>query len=157
MKLEIERKFLVKNDNWRALPAVSFDCVQGYIVNRPEMVVRIRIMDDKGFLTIKAFKGNYTRVEFEYEIPVTDADILLKNFCKTTLIEKTRHKIMIGNILWEVDEFKGLNKGLILAEVELTSESQKITLPDWIGTEVSTDPKYHNANLSKNPYSTWAR
>ena len=153
MPQEIERKYLVKGNKWRALADGVFYC-QGYIATVGKQTVRIRIIGDRGFLTIKGASKGQTRAEFEYQIPVEEAKEMLDTLCDRPLIEKKRYKIIHDNLTWEVDEFSGQNQGLIIAEVELESEDQEITLPDWIDREV-TDPKYYNANLVKHPYSQW--
>jgi CYTH domain-containing protein len=155
MKIEIERKFLVKNDQWRRQVIRVYPCRQGYLLHNPEKIVRVRVINDRGYLTIKSLQDQYSRLEFEYEIPPGDAEFLLKHFCAEALIEKTRHIVPWRNLTWEVDEFQGLNAGLVLAEVELERESQEIDLPPWVGMEVSADPKYYNVNLSRKPYSEW--
>lgn len=155
MKLEIERKFLVK-DNWPQ-PVSGMHCIQGYISADKHQVVRVRIMDDKAWLTIKALKTQLTRIEYEYEIPVDDAKILLENLCIKPLIEKIRFIICAFDNKWEIDEFLGENSGLIVAEVELEEEDQLIKLPDWLGDEVSHEPKYFNSNLATNSYKNWEK
>lgn len=156
MGTEIERKFLVCGDQWR-LNAIGTLYRQGYIVNTPEKTVRVRIAGDRGYLTIKGATVDVSRAEFEYEIPVTDAAEMLETLCQGPLIEKTRHKILVGDLLWEVDEFSGDNVGLIMAEVELPAPDYPLELPDWVGEEVSHDVRYFNANLSHTPYTTWDR
>ena len=150
MAKEIERKFLVKGDEWRKLAKGSV-YRQGYIATQKQATVRVRIVGNQGYLTIKGPSINYSRSEFEYSIPIEDAQEMLDNLCDRPLIEKTRYKIGWGGLVWEIDEFEGVNKGLILAEVELTQETQQIELPPWIGEEVSEDPRY----LVKNPFSQW--
>lgn len=153
MGTEIERKFLVIGDQWRNLaPGVLYR--QGYIPTL-ESTVRIRVIDDRGFLTIKGRTQGISRSEFEYEIPVSDAAQMLETFCKPPLIEKYRHRIALNGLLWEVDEFLGQNQGLTIAEVELKSADQIIECPDWIGEDVSHDPRYYNSNLAQHPFSTW--
>ena len=154
MGIEIERKYLVKNDQWREGTTGHFYC-QGYIVRDPKTTVRIRIAKNKGILTIKGQVQNLARPEFEYEISLEDAQEMLQLWCGEKIIEKYRYRIPIGNLVWEVDEFVGLNQGLILAEVELDNQNQAIALPDWIGTEVSGDVRYYNSYLVKHPYNTW--
>lgn len=153
MKYEIERKFLVK-DHWPR-PEDGLHCVQGYISADAERIVRVRTMGEKSWLTVKSMKTQLTRIEYEYEIPFEDADDLLHNVCKQPLIEKTRFNIRAFDMDWEVDEFHGENSGLTVAEIELEEESQPIQIPDWVGEEISNDHRYFNANLSKNPFSTW--
>ena len=153
MAEEIERKFLLKNDTWKtAASGTRFR--QGYLSTVKERTVRVRLEGDRGFLTVKGLSTGAVRKEYEYEIPVQEAGALL-NLCEQPLIEKTRYRIENKGLTWEVDEFEGKNRGLILAEIELDSEDQEIELPCWIGREVTDDPKYFNANLVKNPFNTW--
>ncbi|GAB4338912.1 MAG: CYTH domain-containing protein [Calditrichia bacterium] len=154
MGKEIERKFLVKGDDWKKKGKGTV-YRQGYLSTVKERVVRVRTVNDKGFLTIKGINRGATRLEFEYEIPVADAKEMLEKLCLRPLIEKTRYVVEYGGLKWEVDEFAGENEGLILAEVELEDEQQKVELPDWIGEEVTGDPRYFNSNLIKNPYTSW--
>ena len=154
MGKEIERKFLVKDDTFKTLTrGTSYR--QGYLNSQKERVVRVRTIADKGFLTVKGITTGATRVEYEYEIPVKDAEAMLDELCEKPLIEKNRYKIKQGNFIWEVDEFFGENQGLICAEVELESEAQSYDKPEWIGAEVTGDPKYFNSNLIQNPYKNW--
>ncbi|ACC81250.1 CYTH domain-containing protein [Nostoc punctiforme] len=154
MAKEIERKFLVKGDSWRGLVEGSV-YRQGYIATKDKAAVRIRIVGEKSYLTIKGPSIKYSRLEFEYPIPVEDAQEMLEALCERPFIEKTRYKIQSGGLIWEIDEFDGVNKGLILAEVELNDENQQIELPSWIGQEVSDDSRYFNSNLVKHPFSQW--
>lgn len=154
MAKEIERKFLVKGDEWRDL-AEGTRYRQGYLNSAKERVVRVRTINDKGFLTIKGITVGATRSEFEYEIPLDDTDFMLDNLCEQFLIEKNRYKIQMGDLIWEVDEFFGKNEGLIVAEVELTSEDQEFEKPEWIGEEVTSDTRYFNSNLVKEPFTQW--
>jgi len=153
MGLEIERKFLVRGDAWRT-GARGLPCLQGYLCRDPERVVRVRIMDQRGTLTIKGLVTGLARPEFEYAIPVSEAAELLK-LCEQPVIEKTRFRIDHGGLTWEVDEFHGANEGLILAECELESEDQDVVLPDWVGEEVSRDPRYFNVNMVSRPFTSW--
>jgi len=153
MAQEIERKYLLKGTKWRSL-AVGKEYCQGYIPTVGERTVRVRIIGDEGYLTIKGKTIGRARSEFEYPIPVEDAREMLNTLCVHPLIEKTRYKIQQGDLTWEVDEFSGENKGLIIAEVELKTEDQQIDLPDWIDREV-TDIKYFNSSLVQHPYSQW--
>jgi adenylate cyclase len=153
MAKEIERKFLVTGDSWRQAKGVRYR--QGYLNTAQERSVRVRINDDKAYLTIKGTTVGATRLEFEYEIPGQDAQEILDELCERPLIEKNRHKIEHGGLTWEVDEFFGENEGLIIAEIELDSEDQAFEKPDWLGREVTGDPRYFNANLVENPYSRW--
>ncbi|HEY9648140.1 MAG TPA: CYTH domain-containing protein [Chroococcidiopsis sp.] len=155
MGIEIERKFLVNGDRWRDL-GVAMLYRQGYLTSSPGRTVRVRIAGDRGFLTIKGGGAGISRAEYEYEIPVEDAAELLDTLCDRPLIEKNRYRIPYEGLIWEVDEFMGENAGLILAEVELSDPSQEVTLPDWVGQEVSADPRYFNSNLCKQPFCTWS-
>ncbi|WP_088892553.1 CYTH domain-containing protein [Leptolyngbya ohadii] len=154
MGIEIERKFLVKDDRWR-LQATATPYRQGYILATKERVVRVRIAGEKAYITIKGESSGSARAEYEYPIPVTDAAELLDTLCDRPQIEKVRHRLPIGDLVWEIDEFHAENEGLIMAEVELPSADYPVQLPDWIGEEVTKDPRYYNAYLSKNPYQTW--
>lgn len=154
MGKEIERKFLVKGDAWRKL-ADGVMYRQGYLNSAKERTVRIRTVGNKAFLTIKGITVGATRVEYEYEIPLNDCNFMLDNLAEKPLIEKKRYKIPVGDVVWEIDEFFGDNKGLIVAEVELKSEDQKFDKPDWVGEEVTGDPRYFNSNLIKKPFTTW--
>ena len=159
MFLEIERKFLAAGDGWRALasePGARY--VQGYLLAEKGRSVRVRLAGETGFLTIKgpaAGARGLARAEYEYPIPGADARELLA-LCPPTLVEKTRYRIPLNGLIWEVDEFSGENCGLVLIEVELASENQEVTLPDWVGQEVSGDARYKNSMLSRFPYRSWA-
>ncbi len=145
--MEIERKFLVKEQLWQGIEKPSPSRIaQAYLVNSAEKTVRIRIKGTKGFLTIKGPTQGISRAEFEYEIPLKDADELISTFAEK-VIEKFRYEISFKNHLWEVDVFTGKLEGLYLAEIELNSEDEHFELPDWVGEEVSTDPNYYNSNL----------
>ena len=153
MALETERKFLVKGGAWRSLgEAVPY--AQGYLSRGTGRTVRVRIAGNKAFLTIKGPVVGITRKEFEYEVPVEDAHSML-TLCDGPVIKKTRTTIPIGNHHWEVDEFAGANDGLIVAEVELGNPEEIVPIPDWVGTEVTSDPRYYNSNLTVHPYSAW--
>jgi CYTH domain-containing protein len=154
MAVEIERKFLVKNNAWRSLGESSL-YRQGYLPSQNHTTVRVRTVGDRGYLTIKGKNTGMSRLEFEYEIPLADANELLETLCQNPLIEKYRYRIPWENHLWEVDEFLGDNQGLIVAEVELKQETEAIAIPDWIGQEVTGDRRYYNVNLAKIPYSQW--
>ena len=153
MGIEIERKYLVKGNQWKNL-AQGVLYRQGYIATVGKPTVRVRVIGNQGYLTIKGENINTKRSEFEYPIPVEDAEEMLDTLCDRPLIEKLRYKIPYGNLLWEVDEFLGDNAGLIIAEVELETDDCEISIPDWIDQQVS-DPKYYNSNLVKHPYSKW--
>lgn len=152
---EIERKFLVVSDGWRS-GAVSQPYCQGYIATAVKgQSVRARIAGEQGYLTIKGPTCGLSRAEFEYAIPTADAREILDTLCIQPLIEKNRYRLPIGDLVWEIDEFKGENAGLVIAEVELASESQTVALPEWVGAEVSGQAKYYNASLVSHPYSRW--
>ena len=153
MGKEIERKFRVKEDTWRNVKGTKYR--QGYLNSAKERNVRVRTMEDKAYLTIKGIAIGVSRMEFEYEIPLQDAEELLE-ICEKPLIEKTRYKVQEGGFVWEVDEFFRENQGLIVAELELESEDQEFPKPDWVGEEVTGDPRYFNSNLIKNPYTNWS-
>jgi CYTH domain-containing protein len=154
MGKEIERKFLLKNNDWRTGATGTVFC-QGYLSTVKERTVRVRIAGDQAFLTIKGLPQGIARSEFEYEIPLVDAKTMLDELCERPFIEKTRYRIEHAGLVWEVDEFSGANTGLIIAEVELDDAHQTVDLPAWIGAEVSGDPRYSNSNLVKHPYSSW--
>jgi len=154
MGTEIERKYLVKGNEWRTL-AEGVAYRQGYLSTTKERTVRIRVAGEKAFLTIKGVSVGNTRAEYEYDIPLTDANEMLDRLCEKPIIEKSRFTIDVDGVTWEVDEFEGVNKGLIVAEIELSDEEQQFSLPEWIADEVSGDSRYFNANLTSQPYSTW--
>lgn len=155
MAIEIERKFLVKGEAWRK-QAIGKLYGQGYIATKDGITtVRIRITGEQGYITIKGKTEGIGRAEFEYEIPVNDARIMLETLCDRPFIEKIRYKLKIDNLVWEIDEFLGENQGLVIAEVELENENQKINLPEWVSEEVTHDLRYYNVNLAKKPYKTW--
>lgn len=149
MAQEIERKFLVQEKIWANVEKPEpLKILQGYILNDPNKTIRIRIQDNDAFLTVKGKTTGITRQEFEYIIPLNDAKALLSSFCDK-YIEKVRYRVNHNEHLWEVDVFEHPNSGLILAEVELKDEKEIVTLPDWVGKEVSSDPRYFNANMLK--------
>ena len=154
MGKEIERKYLINDDSWRK-GASGTTYRQGYLSTVKQRTVRVRTIDDKGFLTIKGITIGATRREYEYEIPTADANEMLDELCEKPIIEKTRFKIYHAGLTWEIDEFSGVNQGLIVAEVELESEDQNIDFPPWVGVEVSGDPRYFNSNLIAKPYANW--
>lgn len=154
MSVEIERKFLVRGIAWKTL-GQSTSIRQGYLSTHPDRVVRLRIEDAVATLTIKGRSVGATRGEWEYPIPVDDANALLQTLCERPLIEKTRTRVVHDGMLWEVDEFFGDNLGLVVAEIELDTEDQLFTKPDWIGAEVTHDPRYFNSSLLKHPYANW--
>ena len=155
MNYEIERKFLVDGD-YKSHAFNHYRIVQGYLSSVLERVVRIRIQGDTAYLTIKSTVSDteFTRYEWEREIPVQDAEEMLK-FCEKEIIDKTRHLVKVGAHVFEVDEFYGNNQGLVVAEVELASEDEVFEKPDWLGEEVTSDDRYYNSMLVKHPYSEW--
>ena len=154
MGQEIERKFLVRNDTWRR-NATRTRYRQGFLSTELERTVRVRIAGDRGTLTIKGKTIGATRAEFEYDIPVADAAELLDTLCRRPLIEKVRYVLREGAHTWEIDVFEGDNTGLVVAEIELQAEDEAFERPDWLGEEVTDDPRYFNAHLVKSPYATW--
>lgn len=156
MGQEIERKFLVASGAFKTAAAKETRITQGYLSSVPERTVRIRIKDDKGFITIKGIgdDSGASRFEWEKEMPLAEAEELLK-ICEPGVIDKTRYLIKAGDHTFEVDEFHGENEGLVVAEVELKSKDDQFERPGWLGTEVTGDVKYYNASLMKNPYTRW--
>ncbi len=154
--LEIERKFLVKSDDFKEQVFAKNKIAQGYLSSAPERTVRVRIKGEKAYLTIKGIgqQGGMSRFEWENQIPLDEAVELLK-LCEKGKIEKTRYEIKSGNHVYEVDEFYGENEGLIMAEIELNSETEIFEKPEWLGEEVTNDERYYNAYLSKNPFKNW--
>jgi adenylate cyclase len=154
MGVEIERKFLVTGDAWRQLgePALLR---QGYLSTDPARTVRVRVENGQGVLTIKGKSSGATRGEWEYPIPLDDAAELLDTLCGKPLVEKFRTRVTVGNHVWEVDEFLGANKGLLVAEIELAAEDEMFLLPEWVGAEVTGEARYYNASLIKLPYLQW--
>ncbi|MEZ7901279.1 MAG: CYTH domain-containing protein [Flavobacteriales bacterium] len=156
MAIEIERKYLLKNDSWKKEVSSKNKIVQGYLNSNPERTVRIRITKNKGFLTIKSKNEGSFRKEFEYEIPLQDAEELVL-LCEKPIIEKTRHLVHQGNHIWEIDIFEGENKGLEVAEIELSQENETFLIPSWLGKEVTEKTKYYNSQLIENPFSAWKK
>lgn len=154
MGIEIERKFLVEKNK---LPKLSegYAIKQGYIQTAGVNTVRVRIRDNEAFLTLKSSSQGSKRLEFEYPIPLDDAQDILENLCQRPFIDKKRHLILHEGHTWEIDIFKGENKGLIVAEIELESEDESFTMPEWVMLEVTEDKRYANSNLIKNPYCSW--
>ncbi|MCG6937038.1 MAG: CYTH domain-containing protein [Gammaproteobacteria bacterium] len=159
MGIEIERKFLLKNDNWK--PLVTRSCVirQGYLQSgcdtSQKSSIRIRISNQKANINIKSVDLTMTRQEYEYEIPLADAEHMLSTLCGEVIIEKTRHYVPYASHMWEVDVFAGDNSGLQMAEIELGSEDESFEKPDWIAEEVTHDERYYNIRLLKLPYNRW--
>jgi CYTH domain-containing protein len=155
MNQEIERKFLVNKSLWKKVnKPEGLYLKQTYLSTNPDKTIRVRVLGEKGFITLKGRAKGLIRPEFEYEVPLQDAQQMIDLFGET-VIEKTRYEINFENHLWEIDVFDGDNKGLIVAEIELTSETERFEKPDWLSKEVSEDTKYFNSNLQSNPYIHW--
>ncbi len=156
MGKEIERKFLVKNEDFKKCINKSKKIIQGYLCSVPERAVRVRIKGDKGYLTVKGIgnESGMSRYEWEKEISVKDAEDLLK-ICEPGIIDKVRYDVKYKGYIYEIDEFHGENEGLTVAEIELESEEEIFEKPEWLGEEVTGDVKYYNAMLMKNPYKNW--
>lgn len=155
MAIEIERKFLLANENWRAAVTQSTPMRQGYLNREQRCSVRVRTGGEKAWLNIKSATIGAERLEFEYEIPLEDANTLLNHLSHHPLIEKIRHYVPHQGHLWEIDEFMGDNAGLIVAEIELAHADETFTHPAWLGQEVTLDVRYYNTSLSLHPYNTW--
>lgn len=154
MNIEIERKFLVVGDGWReGAPGRLYR--QGYLCTDPERTVRVRVGGDQAILAVKGKGEGPARPEFEFPIPVDEADILLERLCLQPLVEKTRYLATYAGLTWEIDEFHGANTGLLLAEVELEHVDQPVPLPPWVGEEVTADHRYYNAWLACHPFGSW--
>ncbi|NLD47310.1 MAG: CYTH domain-containing protein [Clostridiaceae bacterium] len=154
MAKEIERKFLVKDSVINHLKdGVLYR--QGYLSSVPERIVRLRIYNGSGYITVKGFPDGITRPEYEYKIPVVDAAEMLDSICEKPIIEKIRYKIEHKGNTWEVDKFLGENEGLIVAEIELENEAAAFIKPEWLGEEVTYDPRYLNSNLIRTPFKCW--
>ncbi|MFC0184689.1 CYTH domain-containing protein [Pseudarcicella hirudinis] len=155
MGLEIERKYLVKHDLWKALfKPQGVNYRQGYLLSDKEKTIRVRATDLHGFITIKGKTTGLSRLEYEYQIPLSEAIELLDTFTQNN-IDKIRYKIDFEGKIWEIDVFSGANEGLIVAEIELESESEKYLIPEWVDTEVTHDKRYYNSNLSETPFKNW--
>ena len=154
--IEIERKFLVNSDAFKNEAFTQNRISQGYLSSVPGRTVRVRIKGNKGFLTIKGAsnESGLSRFEWEKEIPVDEATALLQ-LCEEGVIDKTRFEVKMGNHVFEIDEFYGENEGLIIAEIELNSETEAFEKPNWLGKEVTNDIRYYNSYLSKNPFKKW--
>lgn len=155
MTIEIERKFLVLNQDWRALSHERRVMVQGYLSSAANATVRVRVSGDAALLTIKGGRSGLQCREFEYPIPLVDARVMLDHLAVGRLISKTRHYVRHAGFVWEVDEFSGANTGLVIAEVELEQATDCPPLPAWVGPEVTHDPRYFNSYLSRMPYQDW--
>jgi adenylate cyclase len=155
MAIEIEHKFLLRNDSWRDLISRSVNYRQGYLSSQPTCSIRVRISDEHAWINIKSATIGNHRQEYEYEIPLLDAEEIIGNLCRKPLIEKTRHIVKNDGNTWEIDEFFGDNQGLIVAEIELSAIDSDFSRPDWVGEEVTDDLRYYNNNLAVHPYSEW--
>jgi adenylate cyclase len=154
--IEIERKYLIDLEKLNKLPK-GLDIKQGYINTADKTAVRVRTKGNKGYLTIKGENKGASRLEFEYEIPLKEANEMLEKLCKKPIIDKTRYIIEHDKHIWEIDIFYGDNDGLIVAEVELSCEDEDIVLPNWVKEEVTDDVRYYNSNLMDHPYKDWEK
>jgi adenylate cyclase len=152
---EIERKFLTISDAWRDQVRQTLSIRQAYLANTGKASVRVRISDDQGYICSKSMTVDIRRHEFEYPIPVADADFMIEHMCQGSAIIKQRHLAKVGDHLWEIDEFAGDNQGLIVAEIELAHETDSFQHPSWLGAEVSHDPRYFNMALVEHPFRDW--
>jgi adenylate cyclase len=155
MGVEVERKFMVRDDSWRADVTSATRIVQGYVARTSTATVRVRVRGDRGYITIKGVSIGIARSEFEYEIPLADALEMLDELAQGPVIDKVRHLVPVGAHVWEVDVFAGENAPLVMAEVELANADEAFVRPGWAGADVSDDPRYFNVNLASTPYSTW--
>ena len=155
MPIEIERKFLLVNNNWRELVKYSHRIRQGYMGEIGKASVRIRVQGDKANINIKSATLTMRRMEYEYEIPLHEAEEMLEQLCNQPQVDKTRYIVEQGKHKWEIDEFYGDNQGLVVAEIELSDEMEAFDKPEWLGKEVTQDPRYYNVNLIKQPYKNW--
>jgi adenylate cyclase len=155
MAIEIERKFLLEDESWRAHVIRSVPMHQGYLGSDPQCSVRVRRAGDAAWLNIKSATLGIERLEFEYAIPLDDAETMLQRLCGARALSKTRHLVPHGGHTWEIDEFDGDNRGLIVAELELAHADEPFARPAWLGREVSDDPRYYNVCLIDHPYTQW--
>jgi adenylate cyclase len=155
MATEIERKFLICDDSWRAQASPGVRLMQGYLASTPTVTVRARLEGEQGVLTLKGATHGIRRSEYEYPIPAEDAKAMLRELAQTGIIEKTRYRVPCGPQTWELDVFAGDNAGLVVAELELSHEDEPFERPSWLGAEVSDDPRYYNANLARHPFKHW--
>ncbi len=155
MATEIERKFLVRDDSWRAQAAAGVHMRQGYLSSAPTCSIRVRVAGEEAFLNIKSATLDVTRAEYDYSIPRADAEEILDTLCPGSIIEKTRYLLEHGRHTWEIDEFEGDNAGLVVAEIELRDKDEPFDYPRWLGREVSDDPRYYNACLVGHPFKDW--
>ncbi|WP_045835928.1 CYTH domain-containing protein [Hyphomicrobium sp. 99] len=159
MAIEIERKYIVRDDAWRRSEIGSAPIEQGYFARTPLVKARVRIFGDNAYITLKSANatGALSRQEFEYKIPKSDAAEMIRQFSVETPIRKVRYDVPFEGNIWTVDVFEGANAGLVLAEIELESADQAITLPPWVGDEVTNDPRYENSSLARSPFTTWSK
>jgi len=155
MAVEIERKFLVAGDSWKTAVQDEKVLMQGYLANQSHATIRVRVAGVQAYLTIKGPGNGLSRSEYEYPIPAADAAAMLRELSVSSPIEKTRYKVRAGDHVWDLDVFAGANAGLVLAEVELGSEDEAFTRPDWLGAEVTGEARYYNVNLARHPYRHW--
>jgi len=155
MSVEIERKFLVKGDGWRREAVAAAELRQGYLANTQSSSVRVRVAGGGGWLSVKAMRAGRSREEFEYAIPLADARALLDAFIEGPPVEKTRHRVPAGRHEFEVDEFQGANRGLVVAEVELDEPDEDFPRPPWLGDEVTDDVRFYNFQLAARPFRDW--
>ena len=154
--IEIERRFLLKNDAWKAVAGAPYLMSQGYLSVEKERIIRLRIIGNRAWLTLKGYISDVSRSEFEYEIPVADAQTMMDTMCPFRL-EKHRYEVSYQGFVFEIDEYFGDNAPLIVAELELPAEDTPFPRPDWLGEEITSDGRFTNAYLSKHPYSQWDR
>jgi adenylate cyclase len=155
MAMEIERKFLLKDESWRQAAYAAERLRQGYLNREQRCSVRVRSSDKQAWLNIKSATLGAQRQEFEYEIPLDEANEMLASLSLKPLIEKVRHLVKVGEHVWEIDEFEGDNAGLIVAEIELEAADENFVMPDWAGEEVTHDVRYYNTRLSQYPFKDW--
>ncbi|TPW16761.1 MAG: adenylate cyclase [Halothiobacillaceae bacterium] len=155
MATEIERKFLVKDSAWRTQVSRSERYRQGYLNDAERCSIRLRVADGGAYINIKSATLGIQRTEYEYAIPLVDANEMLERFCLGAVIDKTRHFVTVERHLWEIDVFAGDNAGLVVAEIELAAEDEPFTRPNWVGEEVSHDPRYYNVSLVTHPFKNW--
>ncbi len=157
MAVEIERKYLVKSMDWKEKADAGTRVLQGYLANTEKAAIRVRVAGKQAWLTLKSASSGIRRLEFEYPLPLADAEQMLDELCQGQVIHKTRYRLFLGCHIWEIDVFHDANEGLVLAEIELENEEESFTLPGWLGQEVSGDKRYYNAYLSQNPYRSWPK
>ncbi|MCJ7555485.1 MAG: CYTH domain-containing protein [Gammaproteobacteria bacterium] len=155
MGVEVERKFLVANNQWQERVSRSQEMTQGYLGEEGKASVRVRVAGEQAWLTIKSATQGMTRLEYEYPVPVAEGREILSRLTRHAIVAKTRYWVLNGQNTWELDVFQGENEGLVTAELELAREDQEFDIPSWLGPEVTHDARYYNSSLSRHPYSTW--